>query len=550
MHYYIRIGSVQVESLDLQKKLQGAWPLLDQFLGRLRFTPLLAQHLRGDRYAAALQLLAASVLLQPNALYRIAEWAQSYDARWRPEPPLNDDVLGRALDRLFEADRASLLTALIVQAVRAFDLKTDQIHNDSTSIKFSGAYAHQNPKGLQLRRGYSKDHRPDLKQLIYCLSVSADGAVPVHFKTYAGNQPDDPTHLETWQCLRQLLGRPDFLYVADCKLCVSETLLQLDQQKGRFVTILPRSRSEIGAFAESAAQCQVRWQHLWTRRAARTRKRPEIFESALGLHQMAEGFRLYWYRSSEKRRNDAETRQECIAKALERLEQLNERRGRGPKTQLAIERAAHNILARYHAKEFIQFEIQSKEEVDFVQTRRGRVCPESRYKRVARLIPIISARQNPEAIARAQTMDGVFPLATNTELSALEVLKKYKYQPYLEKRHFLNKSVLEISPVFLKKNTRIEALMFIYFVGQLVAALIERTLRQNMARRGIKVIAILPENRESKTPSFAQIVDTFSACARYELYEKQTLIRTFVDPLTEIQQTILQLLDIDPAIYR
>jgi transposase len=187
------------------------------------------------------------------------------------------------LDRLFEADRASLLTTLVVQAVRAFDVQTAQIHNDSTSIKFSGAYARQKPNAVQLRRGFSKDHRPDLKQLIYSLSVSADGAVPVHFKAYAGNQTDDGTHWETWQCLCRLLGRSDFLYVADCKLCVSQTLLRLDQEQGRFITILPRNRSEVGAFAQQAADCQVRWEPLWTRRAGRRHQRREVFESAAGL---------------------------------------------------------------------------------------------------------------------------------------------------------------------------------------------------------------------------------------------------------------------------
>lgn len=549
-HIYIRMAAVQVQSLSLRKNLQGAWPLVDHFLQRLQLTRLLAQHLRSDRSAAALHVLVVSVLLKPNALYRIAEWAQGYDPACHPGPPPNDDVLGRALERLFEADRASLLTALIVQAVRAFEVQTDQIHNDSTSVKFSGAYAHQHPKGLQLRRGYSKDHRPDLKQLIYCLSVSADGAVPVHFKAYAGNQNDDPTHWETWQCLCQLLGRSDFLYVADCKLCAGPTLLQLDQHKGKFVTILPRGRSEVSAFAQSAAQCQVRWQELWRRRASRTRKRPEIFDLALGLYQMKEGFRLYWYRSSEKQRHDAQVRQECIAKALARLEQLNQRRGRGPKTEEAINRAAHRILAKYGAAPFIDFDIQSKEQVQFVQTRRGRASAKSIYKRVVTSIPVLSARQKLEAIAAAQTMDGTFPLVTNTELSPLEVLKKYKYQPYLEKRHFLNKSVLEISPVFLKKNTRIEALMFIYFIAQLVAALVERAVRQNMARWGLKVLPILPEGRESKTPSYAQILETFSSCAKYQLYEENALITTFVEPLTELQETLLRLLEIDADVYR
>ena len=414
------------------------------------------------------------------------------------------------MDRLFAADRASLLTGLILQAVKVFEVQTDQIHNDSTSVKFSGAHARQKPGAVPLRRGFSKDHRPDLKQLIYSLSVSADGAVPVHCKIYAGNQTDDPTHWETWQALRDLLGRSDFLYVADCKLCGKDTLLQLDQQHGRFITILPRNRREVADFAQQAARGQVRWEPLWKRRACRKPRRTEVFEVAVGPHQMQEGFRIYWYRSSEKRQRDEQDRQDRIAAALQRLERLNQRRGRGPKTEPAVRRAAENCLDHYRVRSLVDFQIDLQEKIQFVQTRRGKPGSQTTYEKMAGSIPVVSARPNPAALARTQTMDGAFPLVPNTPLPALEVLKQYKYQPHLEKRHFLCKSVLEISPVFLKNNDRIEALMFIYFVAQLVAALIERAVRQNMARRRIKTLPILPEGRHSKTPSWAQILEAFA----------------------------------------
>ena len=522
---------------------------MDHFLQALNLRPLLGQLIQPPHYVDALELLIKSVLLQPNALYRIEAWAQQFDPALRPAAHLGDDTLGRALDRLFQSDRASLMTALVLQAAKTFNLRTSQIHNDSTSIKFCGAYAHQDPKALQLRRGFSKDHRPDLKQLVYSLSVSADGAVPVHFKAYAGNQVDDGTHWETWQCLCRLLDRRDFLYVADCKLCVTDTLLRLDQQGGRFITVLPRNRLEAAAFARQAGDRQVRWQPLWSRRACRKYQRREVFELASGLYPMQEGFRVHWYRSSEKRQRDAQDRQERIAAALQRLDRLNERRGRGPKTEPAIRRAAENLLAHYRVKTLLHYQVDLKENIRFVQTVRGKPSAQTTYKRVLQKIPFVVAHPDPAAVAAAQTMDGVFPLVSNTDLPALDVLKKYKYQPRLEKRHLLGKSVLEISPVFLKKNTRIEALMFICFISQLVAALMERAIRQNMARRRIKAIPILPEGRDSKTPSYAQVLDTFAARTKDELYENDQLIRTFIDPLTDIQKTVLDLLNLEAAVY-
>src|SRR6516164_2399160 len=75
----------------------------------------------------------------------------------------------------------------------------------------TGAYDGQNAKAVQLKRGHSKERRPELKQLIYSLCVTCDGAVPVHFKAYDGDQTDDGIHLETWNRLRTLLQHPRFL---------------------------------------------------------------------------------------------------------------------------------------------------------------------------------------------------------------------------------------------------------------------------------------------------------------------------------------------------
>jgi transposase len=101
----------------------------------------------------------------------------------------------------------------------------DELHNDSTSVSFCGQY--RAAKGRKVRGkqaplityGHSKDHRPDLKQLLYILTTSRDGGVPVQFRCAAGNQNDSPTHQETWDALCKVAGRTDFLYVADSKRC-------------------------------------------------------------------------------------------------------------------------------------------------------------------------------------------------------------------------------------------------------------------------------------------------------------------------------------------
>jgi transposase len=158
--------------------------------------------------------------------------------------------VGRALERLFDADRASLLTELILGVITEFGIDTAELHNDSTSVSVSGIYrsATGTPRGGKptpvVTFGHSKDHRPDLKQLVWVLTVAADGAVPIAYRLADGNTTDDPTHVPTWDGLVALLGRTDFLYVADAKLCSREAMGHIATAGGRFVTVLPRSRSE------------------------------------------------------------------------------------------------------------------------------------------------------------------------------------------------------------------------------------------------------------------------------------------------------------------
>ncbi len=66
-------------------------------------------------------------------------------------------------------------------------------------------------------RGFSKDHRGDLLQLVEILTISADGAVPIAHRLADGGTEGSTTHIETWNGLVTMLGTPAFTYVADCK---------------------------------------------------------------------------------------------------------------------------------------------------------------------------------------------------------------------------------------------------------------------------------------------------------------------------------------------
>ena len=266
-------------AFTLRSRSLGALPVVQHFLDRLGLDQLLEQYVPQQdrrfriRPATALGILLRNIILGRRPIYGLQEWAQPFVPSLLGLEPdqvdgLNDDRVGRALNRLFDADRASLMTTIVVRAMQEFDVKLDQFHNDSTSITFSGNYSQatgrkiRGRKAVSITYGHNKDHRPDLKQLLWILTVSADGSVPVHYRLCDGNTSDDPTHIQTWEALCKLTGRTDFLYVADCKLCTRANLDHIAHGQGRFITVLPSNRKEDAWFRKHIQDHDLPWEEV------------------------------------------------------------------------------------------------------------------------------------------------------------------------------------------------------------------------------------------------------------------------------------------------
>src|SRR5262249_56208656 len=121
---------------------------------------------------------------------------------------------GRCRDWMVEGVGPTLIMAVVRRVIQEFQITLDELHNDSTTVSFSGAYDEAGQEGEQRGRtthaitwGHSKARRPDLKQLLYILTVTRDGNVPVYFSSASGNVVDDRTHIATWDLLSELIGR-------------------------------------------------------------------------------------------------------------------------------------------------------------------------------------------------------------------------------------------------------------------------------------------------------------------------------------------------------
>jgi transposase len=555
---------------DLVSQRLGALPLVNHFLDRAGLPALLRRYLPVDDVrlrlapAAAVGLVTINLLVGRQPLYALGEWAAPFAPRLlgltRGEvASLNDDRVGRALERLFDADRASLLTELIVGVVDAFGIDTSELHNDSTSVSVHGVYrsATGTPRGGKptpvITFGHSKDHRPDLKQLVWILTVSADGAVPVAHRLADGNTNDDPTHVPTWDQLVALFGRADFLYVADSKLASTAAMGHIAGHSGRFVTVLPRTRAEDRWFRDWAQTHRPEWAEAIRKPAARAGEPDQVWSTFPAPLPSAEGYRIIWVHSTSKAARDAATRQARIEAGAAAIDALAAKLA-GPKcrlkTRVAVEHEATAALQHAAATRWITFSVAQTVEETFRQERRGRPGADTRYRKHTRTRFTISWDTRLDVLAYDATTDGAFPLITNdTTLTDAEVLAAYRYQPNLERRHHLLKAVQQADPVLLHNPARIEALFCCQFLALLLGALIEREIRTAMKEASTRHIPLYPELRACPAPSAERILEIFTDLTRHELHRDGRLVQTFEPSLNPLQQQVLDLLGVPADSY-
>jgi transposase len=548
----------------------GAVPLVNHFLDRVGLDQALARWLpEPDRRfklspATAIRLLVVNLLVGRTPLYGLGEWAAPYapgllglpggDTGW-----LNDDRVGRALVSLFDADRASLLTELIVGVIGEFGVDTSQMHNDSTSVSVHGQYV--DADGAPRRGkptpavtfGHSKDHRPDLKQLVWILTVSADGSVPMAYRLADGNTADDPTHIPTWDALVKVLGRREFLYIADSKLCSGEAMRHIDSNEGRFVTVLPRTRGEDKWFRDWVQTNPPQWTEAIRQPAERIGDLPRVWSTFTSPLPSAEGYRVIWVHSTVKAARDEHARRSRIQAGTAAIDELNLKLA-GPKTRLktraTIEQATAKALADTGSARWLEVTVTQTVEESFRQEKRGRPGAETRYRRTTRTRHNLTWRSRDDLIAYDAASDGCFPLVTNDQnLTEKDVLVAYRYQPNLERRHHLLKSVQDADPLWLRDPARIEAIFCCQFLALLVGALIERQIRTAMRAAATAHIPLYPELRACESPSAERILAVFADLTRHELHRDGRLVQTFTAELTPLQQHILQLLGVPATAY-
>lgn len=420
--------------------------------------------------------LVLNRLLAPKPLVHVETWLAETalpDLLGLEAAKCNDDRLARALDAL-APHLDALWQDLIVAAIRAFELDLSRLCYDITSISFCGDYEHAD----LIRFGYSRDHRPDRKQLELAATVTAMGGVPTDYRVLAGNVADGTTPVANLRRLQALLAalprvdpaRPPVvpLVISDRAMLTAEALAAYEGSGVHYLGPLDpglgggavRALLE-GVPADELAASPLRYRpqraaddpsfapyhglarELWVRHPRADR--PPLRVRAL----------VVW--SPGKARLDAQRRQTDLSRLEAALADLGTKVGRRPYTTVsAVQQRVATLLRRQRARAFVAVTVGEQA---------GR--------------PTLSWARDEAALAAAAALDGRYVLGTNAPtLDADQMLARSKERDVPEKRFATVKGPLAVRPVYLHTEARILSLVFCTMVALLAFALLELLARR------------------------------------------------------------------------
>jgi len=465
--------------------------------------------------------LIASRLCSPSPLYDVAGWASGaavHELLGIPAALLNDDRLGRALET-FAVHSEHVRGALAARAIDRFGLDVGRLHVDLTTLRVAGAYE----DSALVAKGWGAD-RHVRRQVRALQAATADG-VSVYWRPDPGSASELSLVGGSLERLAKVTG-PAGVLVCDSACGHPKTLAQIHDADLRFVVPLRASsgfaekfRTEIGHEALAPLRyTAAREQRLPAEQ--RTRYRGCMREWTLSCPENGRQLpvRVAWIHSSQEGREVAAARERALGKAEGELERI--KRGLGGRyypTRAHVQKRVTQIIA------------PNLERLLIVRTgtRNG--------------TPTLTWHRDHEAIAHAAATDGIYPLATNQpgRLTATTVLRQYKDQQIVERRHRDAKHTLKVRPIFLHNDDRIHALISIVGLALLIFGLIETQTRHALGQHE-QLPGLLPEGRAA-IPTAANILATFQGLG---LTYTPAGIR--LDRLTHTQRRILQLLQIQP----
>lgn len=527
-------------------------PVIAHFCDRLKIKEIADKSLPWDRSqweispGTVIKGIIIDALSGRSPLYRMNEFFETTDTEHLMGQGVyashfNDDRLGRTLDIIYKHGAAQLFSDIVLSAINEFHLELRTIHADTTSKSVYGEYEHQNPDSINITFGFSKDKRPDLKQLLFGV-VTTHEKVPVYGNVTHGNTSDKTWNNNLLNIIQnQLIGvdLSKVIYVSDSALVTKENLDGIDDLPLNLIARFPETFSLCHDLMERAVGDDG-WEDigkLSTRTGSASYKIKSVIEK---LYNRQYRFVVVYSDKHNERKLKSLTKK--IDKEHHRLLKLNKK-----PTLFHCEKDAQDaLLAIIKTTAFwnVTGQIQSIK-IKKKTNKRGR-RPKHMPIEYDTLYKVQYAiTKNETKIKNEQQKAGMFVLiATDLEeLIDKEILVEYKGQISVEVTFKFLKSPMIVDRLFLKSNSRIEALGYLMLIALMIWTLMEREVRQNISEP-----LIGPGKIKMMKPTAWAIMMMLSSLKTVAYNDNQCL-RSFANPPTENQLKCLAFLGMSPEKY-
>ena len=448
-------------------------------------------------------VLVVNMLTTQNPLYRVEESFEVSDCELLfgegiLGSDLNDDCLGRGLDRLWEGGPGKIFSMIVANALTREDVDRRFTHFDTTTRTVFGEYKEEIPKTdeapagqeetpkkrkpVQPKHGHSKDHRPDLKQILFKLFVNREG-IPLFGEVRDGNLSDKTANGEMISELCRLFGPEELkkmVYVADSALVTGKNLMAMREREISFLSRLPENYGASGT-AKTKAFTNEEWIEIG-RISERTQSalyRASEQEEEIDGHP----YRLVVYHSSQLDRRKEKSFATELTKEQERIVKAAGLLGsQSFSCEADAKREAESFLDQFKdAFHHVTASVLPRER-EIPRMAPGR--PKKGEEAQSETVYVVSARPGERKIEKVKAerqRRSTFTLITTLskeEVPAGELLREYKEQSTCERRFSFMKDPAFIDGVFLKNRERVEALGYVMLLACLVFSLLERRIRK------------------------------------------------------------------------
>jgi len=476
---------------------------------------------------------------------------------WKPDinlAEINDDRAARVLDAIWKADPQKVFARVANRAIQIHELDTHIIHGDTTSKSFTGAFMDQNEEGRVpfITHGYNKDHRPDLKQLVFGVGTTADG-IPVIGEISDGNDSDMTLNGRWIKSLRKILNKQEedlLLYVADSALVTSNNLLLLDKYNIDFISRLP-GRFGIEEKLKQQAYHKDNWDFIGK---LSIEKKAALYHTCEIIEQINNNtYRFVIIKSDQKDKRklkalDSKVKQERT-KIMKILKKLGKRQficEQDAKIEAEKFIKTHNIL--FHE---ITWLIDKKVE-RVKRNKRGRPKKDEIIPTQTSYYLRCELNINETYYEKNRELCGLFVIITSLmdieKYPAKVILERYKGQGNVERIFKFIKNPSWIGSFCLKKPERLAALGYLLLIAGMVYTLWERRVRLALRNKNISPIEGL-NRKKTRIPTAYALQKALSSILVLAQKVENNVQIWLPKPLKPNQRRIIELSGFTVDIY-